>query len=200
MKNEFMYIQEKEIIDKFFDECLSNQLYQPIEERHPDFKSRMKAVFERKETTAIAVTLSYDHHKNINGIALLEFEPKNFPMKKIIDNSRCKNGYKVIKDYEKEMTSLGFLSIYVKKENRQQGIASSMVKTLYEETLKIDDFQNPFIECTEKAYELLSKLHIDCVNMKRHQGNFKYAISDLAEKIIERENNFKNHIDKRFFI
>ncbi len=181
MNFEHLFLNEKHLVDQFFDICLQEALYQPSSERNASFSSYLKNTFIKKNNDKIMAVLLKDNEKTV-GIAVLEYEPLKFRRKIITSNHRYKTGYKVEKDFGDDYTSLGFFSIYIKKEYRGHQYSFQMIEEMIQMIDKIENFFQPLIECKEKSFDLWKNKKIEPINMKRHQGNFKYALSDITMK------------------
>ena len=191
---EHFFLQTAEEKNVFFSWCLDQKLYkEELSSADQVFVSRMKRVYEgHRETEKIMARVAFEGTRAV-AIALLELNVQSIPGAVIKREHRAKLGYKVIKPASFSIHHVGFISLYVKSEHRQRGLARGLFTGLEEqvarELVNSDIYRENDImayQCVEKSWEIAS----DSaqwgypIKMSPTAGNFKYEMSDLAQEVM----------------
>lgn len=173
--------------DDFFTWCLENKLYKESE----NFNSRMKNIYTgKREFESLDAIVVFENNIPI-GIALCEnhsLQSQAFVFKNP-NNPRSKQ--KEILNWN--IVNLGFLSLYVKEEFRNKGIASKLIKKIEKQRIKnsshlIEDNDVILFEGKEKTFDLSNK-HLQysyITNLEQHNTNYTKELEYLTRAILEK--------------
>jgi GNAT superfamily N-acetyltransferase len=171
----------------FLNWCLENKLYKEEE----GFNSRMKNIYStQRKFESLDTIIVFQSDKPI-GIVLCEnhtYESQAFILKNP-NNPRSKQ--KELLDWK--ILDLGFLSLYVKEEFRNQGIATELIKKIEIQRIKqskqfIEKDTVILFEGKEKTYDLANK-HLQysyVTHLEKHNGNYQQDIYYLTRAILEK--------------
>lgn len=173
----------------FFQWCLDHQLFK----EESNFNSRMKNIYTgKREFESITSIVAFDG-KNPTAIILCE---NNFGLDKAFcfKNVNRKSSKKQYFDWD--IINVGFISLYVKEEFRNKGIATDLIKKLELHILKeiklsLDENTVVLFEAKEKAYKLANKnLEYSYVTeCEHHNGNYQKELHYLTQAIIEKRSD-----------
>jgi GNAT superfamily N-acetyltransferase len=167
--------------------CIENQLFKEEE----GFTSRMKKVYmKEREYESLTVVIAY--HKDIPiGIVMCEND-ESFDNSYLLKDPLRKNS-KINESFDWGVYHLGFVSMYVKDEFRNKGIAVDLIKILEKEKLKtlheiegLNPLSVAVFQAREKALDLLIKHleHSHATRLSTDSSNYRYFLHDITHNLI----------------
>lgn len=171
-----------ELNDQLFAWCLEQKLYKEA----PNFNSRMKNVYRGEKDVSVVAILAKEDNKAC-GIILCEVNHDKHQAYILKDSMRHNSA--IEKKLPWHIHSLGFLSIYVKPEFRNKGIATELLKRM--ELWRISECSTfePKDVCVfqvrEKSYDLANKhfLYSYPTQLHSRSANYRAFLSNLTRAI-----------------
>lgn len=177
--------------NEFFKWCLEHKLFKEAE----GFTSRIKNIYiEEREYESLSVIIASD---NNNPTAIILCENKQLSHQAFTFKNPLNRNANKKEVFDWEIINLGFLSIYVKEEYRNKGLATQLLQQMEELRLKnnieLIAKKNCVIlfEGKEKTYNLANK-HLNysyITDCESHNGNYIYELHNLTAGILEKRRN-----------
>lgn len=183
--------------DDFFKWCLEHKLYKTSQDKK--FNSRMKLYFNHEiEFTGLTCIVAFLQHKPV-GIILCEHQA-DFENATIYENTTvARSHFKIKEQFDWGLQHIGMINMYIKKNNRKQGLAKTMFQQLEQlrlsciakENFEFNPLSVPVFQAKELAC-IIAEKYAQYAYVSPHKPRdycYIYDMHDLSNFLVECRDN-----------